>query len=56
MSIASPQCRHILRFMVLYTSTTERRRALVHLYSACSGGGGGGGGRGGRGGGEWCIN
>ena len=44
---------------MLYTSTTERQRALVHLYSACGGGGGGGGGRGGRGGrggGEWCIN
>ena len=41
--------------MVLYASTNERQRHLVHLYSACGGGDGGGGG-GGGGGGEWCIN
>ena len=44
---------------MLYASTTERQRPLVHLYSACGGGGGGGGvvgGGGGGGAGEWCIN
>ena len=46
--------------MVLYASTTDRQRPLVHLYSACGrgdgGDGGGGGGGGDGGGGEWCIN